>query len=328
MLNLILHSKKTAAERREEMLSAYLDGELSPRERADLEHTLTRDAELRAELEELHQVVGLMKAVPPAPLPRSFALDPAVYGRVRQPWLQLYPALRAATVLATAVLVFLFAGDLFLNLSGGAGLPAQTAPEWQVAEVVETREVEIESENVAVTLAAEAPAAKQAAGAVPEEAAEVAPEEAAALSADAESQAADVARELGTEAVVEEPAAPVDPPAAVPLPEGTLALEVEGADEAPAEEGVAALMVAPTMTLEMHEAAPFTPSEEVATAEAYVYGLPTPTAAQETVEEDEAVRAGKERTGGTNWVLITEISLAALAGALLVLTLLARRHGW
>ena len=89
--------KKTAAERRHEALSAYLDGALSARERARLENELKRDAALRAELDELSRTVQLTRSLPALPVPRSFVLDPAVFGRARQHRFHLYPALRAAT---------------------------------------------------------------------------------------------------------------------------------------------------------------------------------------------------------------------------------------
>jgi hypothetical protein len=325
MLNWLSDGKRTAAERREETLSAYIDGELSSRERANLERALTRDATLRAELEELRQVVGLMKAVPRAPLPRSFTLDPAVYGRARQAWLQLYPVLRTATVLATVVLVFLFAGDLYLNLSGRASMPAQTFQEPQVAEMREAVEIASEKVEVEVTLLAEAPAAKIAAGEVQEEAADLVPEEAGAPAAAIEAQAESAAQVMGTESMTEAPAAAT---AAAPRGEATLVEELEEPAEPPM-----IMAIPPTMTTEAEpegEGGLPEPAMPEATAAAVALEA-TVTAdvmtAREPAEEELVLAADDEETP-VNWVLVTEIGLAALAGGLLVLTLLARRYGW
>lgn len=322
MLNWLLDGKKTAAERREEMLSAYIDGELSPRERADLERALARDATLRAELEDLRQVVGVMKAAPRVPLPRSFTLDPAVYGRARQPWLQLYPALRAATVLATVVFVFLFAGDLFLNWSGGAGLPAQMVGEAQVAVMRESEEAATEPKRVEVTLLAEAAPVEEAADVVPEKAVDVVQEyEAPAAVTEAEVESA--AQIVGTESMTEEPAEA--------LPEPTTAARVDGIPaEEPEEPAEAPMVMAvpPTMTIEATAEAeiswpePAMPEETAAAAAAEVATAP------EMAEEELLATADAEETTGTHWVLSVQIGLAALAATLLVLTLLARRFGW
>ncbi len=66
-----------------ELLSAYLDDELTPAERAALERRLHEEADLRAELEALRQVVALTRQVSPLRAPRDYRLDPAVYGRRR-----------------------------------------------------------------------------------------------------------------------------------------------------------------------------------------------------------------------------------------------------
>lgn len=66
-----------------ELLSAYLDDELTPAERAALERRLREEADLRAELEALRQVVALTRQITPLRAPRDYRLDPAVYGRRR-----------------------------------------------------------------------------------------------------------------------------------------------------------------------------------------------------------------------------------------------------
>ncbi len=65
-----------------ELLSAYLDNELSFGERAELERRLRSEPDLRAELDDLRRVTALMR-VSAVRAPRDFRLDPAVYGRQR-----------------------------------------------------------------------------------------------------------------------------------------------------------------------------------------------------------------------------------------------------
>jgi hypothetical protein len=335
MRNWLLDGKKMSTERREEALSAYIDGELTPRERADLEGALARDPALRAELEEMRQVVGMMKAVPQVRLPRSFTLDPAVYGRTRQPWLRLYPALRTATVLATLVFVFLFAGNLLVNLSGTAAVPAEE-PQMAAMRAAETTVVESEK-AVEVTREVEAPAPKVASSAAPEESAEeagvpVAQEEAPAPPADTESQGEGVARVMGTEEAAES-AEPVEPPVAAPAGE-----EAAG-EESPEPTGEPPMLMAvpPTAAAEGGgEGDSSVAAQDTATpapeSTVKAYGLeasqPTPEAAPEMAEEEVAPRGAEETSGGINWVLIAEIGLGALAAILLVLTLLARHYSW
>src|SRR5262245_65238283 len=68
-------------ERDQELLSAYLDGALSPAERATLESRLEAEPALRAELDNLRGFIQLMRAVPSLTPPRNFTLDPARHRR-------------------------------------------------------------------------------------------------------------------------------------------------------------------------------------------------------------------------------------------------------
>ena len=71
------------AEQDLELLSAYLDNRLSPAERVSLERRLAGDPRLQSELEALRSTVTALRALEPAPLPRSFTLDPAMVARPR-----------------------------------------------------------------------------------------------------------------------------------------------------------------------------------------------------------------------------------------------------
>lgn len=101
----------------DELLSAYIDGQLLGRARQEFEARLAREPELRARLEATRRMLGLVRSLPPVPAPRNFILDPAKYGRpahVRRVahW---YPTLRLATTLATALLILVFAADLIIS---------------------------------------------------------------------------------------------------------------------------------------------------------------------------------------------------------------------
>src|SRR5512142_1925233 len=91
-----------------ELLSAYLDDELSSRERARLEARLAVEPALRTELEALRRTVAVLHAAPEVTPPRSFVLDPALYRR-RPPWWLRYGAFRLAGALGAAAAVLLLA---------------------------------------------------------------------------------------------------------------------------------------------------------------------------------------------------------------------------
>ncbi|MEW5988550.1 MAG: hypothetical protein AB1791_18130, partial [Chloroflexota bacterium] len=91
---------QSAAEKRQVMLTAYLDNALTPQERQQFETWLAEDAALRAEVERQRAVKVALSQLPRRVAPRNFVLDPTLYGRRRpQPAAQLYPALRLATAL-------------------------------------------------------------------------------------------------------------------------------------------------------------------------------------------------------------------------------------
>jgi hypothetical protein len=96
-----------------EALSAYLDNELDPAARADLERRLATEPALRAVVTRLH-------AAPVLRAPRDFQLDPVVYGRrpaitpVRRAyrWSSAVSALAAVIVLTLGVLGVLNQGQI------------------------------------------------------------------------------------------------------------------------------------------------------------------------------------------------------------------------
>lgn len=93
-----------------ELLSSYLDNQLTVAERMSLERRLRLEPELRAELEELRTTIGLVRDITPVTPPRAFTLDPAQV-QPRRPflsgWIRFGSAL-AALVLALTVTTMLF----------------------------------------------------------------------------------------------------------------------------------------------------------------------------------------------------------------------------
>ena len=97
--------------RREQLLSAYVDGEVTAEEAREVEELLASSEDARRELAELQATVDLVRGLPDLDLPRSFALDAAPKKR----WTTWWPSVRMtglATSVATMLLVGLVAGDM------------------------------------------------------------------------------------------------------------------------------------------------------------------------------------------------------------------------
>lgn len=114
----------------EEDLSAYLDGRLSAAESARLEEHLASCEPCRSQLGELRAVVEGLRALPPVPAPRSFALRPEeVRARPRPAAWAFGPAGAAAA----ALLLFVVLVGVDLGTPGREGTPEgagiQVAPE-------------------------------------------------------------------------------------------------------------------------------------------------------------------------------------------------------
>ena len=151
-------------ERRDELLSAYLDGQLSAEEQARLEAQLATDRPLQAELEALRHIVALVRDLPPVPIPRNFILPqtvatrsrPVPPPRPRRAWAA--PLLTAATAFASLLFVVVLAGDLLLLGGGGLSAPAaepqMEAPRVAVEPSLVSEAVEVE-ETVGEEVAAE-----------------------------------------------------------------------------------------------------------------------------------------------------------------------------
>jgi hypothetical protein len=96
-----------------EMLSLYIDGELSSGDRARVEEHLAECDDCTWELETLRQTVDLMAQLPKVPVPRAFTIyeapRPRPFGLLQARWVYTY--LKGATALAAALLILVLAGD-------------------------------------------------------------------------------------------------------------------------------------------------------------------------------------------------------------------------
>lgn len=90
-----------------ELLSSYLDGQLSPSDSARLEARLSSDRNLRSVLDDLRSARSLLRQLPMRKAPRNFTLTPKMVGR-NPPLPRAYPAFRFASTLATILLFFTF----------------------------------------------------------------------------------------------------------------------------------------------------------------------------------------------------------------------------
>jgi hypothetical protein len=100
-----------------ELVSSYMDGQVSQAEAREVEDHLTACEECRAELDSLRATVRLMKALPQLQTPRSFALAEApapLSSKAGAKGLSSLPvvwAVRLATPVAAALLIALLLGD-------------------------------------------------------------------------------------------------------------------------------------------------------------------------------------------------------------------------
>ena len=153
MFDFLRNLTKSAEEKRQETVAAYLDGALNGRERQRFEQEMAQDGALRVHVQQLLLIKQSLRQLPQRSVPRNFVLDPAKYGRpARQPWVQAYPILRTATAMAAFFFIFAVVAGLFTSF--GAGDMATFAPAADVAQVEvasEESRVEAETEQMEVT---------------------------------------------------------------------------------------------------------------------------------------------------------------------------------
>jgi anti-sigma factor RsiW len=102
-----------------ELLSAYLDDQLSAKARVELENRLATDENLQVKLEELRITRNVMRSLPPIKAPRNFALTAEMVG-IRRRTSRASMVMAFASVAASFLLVLTIAGDVLFSV----GLPA------------------------------------------------------------------------------------------------------------------------------------------------------------------------------------------------------------
>jgi anti-sigma factor RsiW len=142
-----------------ELLSSYLDGQLSSADAARLEARLRTDPDLRSVLQDLRGARSLLRQLPMRKAPRNFTLTPKMVGK-NPPLPRSYPVFKFSATLATILLFF----TMGLNFLGpqlaarpaafgmGGGAAATEAFQYSAAE----------PPAAAAELATELPAATEA----------------------------------------------------------------------------------------------------------------------------------------------------------------------
>lgn len=136
-------------ERDLELLSAYLDGALTHRERETLEQRLVQESALREALDDLRTNVALMRRLPRLKAPRDFTLAPTLYGHKPPWWKRLFAfeiALQVSGALGAAASLVLITVAILSSSSRPAAdkspisaeQPDAPAIAYQIAETTDT----------------------------------------------------------------------------------------------------------------------------------------------------------------------------------------------
>ncbi len=246
----------------EESLSAYIDDQLTARERARVEKHLEECQACADQLATLRQTVALVRELPLLRAPRSFAVRPAALRARPSPappaW--GYGLLKGATALAALLLMLLIGGDLALQFvrvtSLGSWAPAAPAPEVAFAPSLEPSAIPAPAEEAPLLGLTKGTEAPQVPG--PENAQEAAPAAATATEA-----AEDLAVTEGTASPEgrEGGLAPAGTPTAAPTSAAPPAAAAEGVGAGGAETPSATpIAPVPTATLGQEEVQPAPPS--------------------------------------------------------------------
>ncbi len=146
-------------------LSAYMDGELSAREREQMELLLEKEPGLRQYLRELQMTRTLVSSLPEVKPPHSFTLTPEMAGvRERR---RAYPALQLATAFAAIAFLITVGFDALLSGSFALGPMAPAYREAAEPAVSELQELQGRALENAVEGDAELP--MEAPAAAPEQ---------------------------------------------------------------------------------------------------------------------------------------------------------------
>lgn len=144
-----------------EALSAYLDGQLAPKEQQLLEARMRSRADLRAAMEELRRTRAVLRAHLEVRAPRNFTLTPEMAGvRPRsRPTVAFFPALRLTSAISSLLFVLVALSELLIG--GRLALPmAAGEPQREAMSEAVPQEPALEP-SAAPAMAVEAPAAEE-----------------------------------------------------------------------------------------------------------------------------------------------------------------------
>ena len=335
MFDFLRNLTKSAEEKRQETVAAYLDGVLNGRSRQQFEQEMAQDEALRLEVEQLMLIKQSLRQLPQREVPRNFILDPAEFAQrppARQPWVQAYPVLRTATALAAFFFIFALAAGIFtgFGLGGGNAASAPAADVAQVEEIETTAEpfaFNVEEADGAAdtaedTMAAEADMFEEA-----EEEAMLADEDMADEAAGDEAAAAEEA--MDAEVTADEPMSEAPPAAAeddaTPAPAATtLPLPTPTVSNLPRVTSPTPL---PDRDLEVAQEAGEAANSAV--VDEPVDEIPEPAIDTDTQEAETTLNediVSENLTEPISPLLWLQIGLGALLFLLVVLTFYARRQ--
>ncbi|MGC8839458.1 MAG: zf-HC2 domain-containing protein [Anaerolineae bacterium] len=328
-----------------ERLSAYLDGQVTPQERREVESHLRTCPQCAWELESLRHTVSLLRQVRQVAVPHPLTLREMDVRPVRTPQQAWFlPYLQGATALVSLLLVVLVAGDLLLGLGGAPTAKPQAYP----APVVATVPVEVPAppegapaeatEEVALALAPAAPETPAEEALPTEERSPKAAEGGEAVPSgeavpggegEATPSPSPAMRALGETTTPPVPWPPGDmggmgglAPAGPPTEEGPVAAL---AAETPTPTATPTAVPSPTPTPAPATAVAMAPAVATATPEAAPRAaVATPSPVPLPAPAEEAARAGP--APWVPWVRLAELGLLGASLVLGGLTLLLRRR--
>lgn len=138
--------KRPLSPRDLELLSAYLDRQLSTREQQQLEERMRSNPGLQSALIDLRRTKVMLRSLPKVRAPRNFTLSPAmVPARRREMFFGMPLKWSAASALSTLLLFLFFVGDL-LGLFSPRLMTIQTAQRASDSQALETAMSQIDQQ--------------------------------------------------------------------------------------------------------------------------------------------------------------------------------------
>ncbi len=128
-----------------QVLSTYIDNQLSPEEKAAVEKRLSTDPEIQKALEELLQTRALLRRMPQRPVPHNFTLTPEMVSSGPSVAGRLFPVFSFSSALASVLLVISIVFQWGLGTSSQAMQAKLESADMASAYEVTTEEVNAES---------------------------------------------------------------------------------------------------------------------------------------------------------------------------------------